>query len=247
MNTDLRWKKWGKLDPYYAVLTDDQFRGETEAGREEFFARGRRAIDIALSTLESKFGAIRHGRALDFGSGVGRLVAPLARQFNEVVGVDISEDMNEEAAKNCAEQGLSNTKFVISDDDLSRVEGNFDFVHTFIVLQHMPVKRGEQVIRAMLGKLNPGGGAMIHISLKRNQSLARRVVYFARHHIPLTNQALNLLQGRPLSDQPIEMNEYNLLNLIDTFRAYSIPDVLVALENHGACITARLYGVKSEN
>ena len=83
------WTRLGEADPLWAVSVAPGTRG----GRwdvEEFFATGRREVDAALGRA-AEFGLRpRRGRALDFGCGVGRLSAALARHADELVVVDIA-------------------------------------------------------------------------------------------------------------------------------------------------------------
>jgi 2-polyprenyl-3-methyl-5-hydroxy-6-metoxy-1,4-benzoquinol methylase len=73
--------------------------------------------------------------------------------------MDISESMLHEARRNAREADLGNIEFVISDTGLSRFEGDYDFVHSFIVLQHIQVARGEAIVRQLVGRFAPGGVA----------------------------------------------------------------------------------------
>ena len=82
---------------------------------------------------------------LDFGCGTGRLVIPLAEIADYVLGLDVSESMLWEARKNCKAHALNNVQLLKSDDTLSCLDGCFDFIHSFIVFQHIPVKRGIRI------------------------------------------------------------------------------------------------------
>jgi 2-polyprenyl-3-methyl-5-hydroxy-6-metoxy-1,4-benzoquinol methylase len=86
-DTDKEWEKFGKNDPYYGVLTKDEFRSKnlTEELKKEFFATGSSYINDLLDKIKrhiDKDFQIR--KALDFGCGVGRLVIPLAEISQEV-------------------------------------------------------------------------------------------------------------------------------------------------------------------
>lgn len=157
-DTDQAWREWGKVDPYFGVLTDEKFR--KGGARREFFASGEDLVASSLARLDEHFGPVHRGRALDFGCGVGRLCIPLARRFEHVVGVDISPGMLEEATANG--KGLP-IDFRLSDDTLSQVDGTFDLIFSFIVLQHMAVERGMEYLDRMLSMTNPGAGCVIEV------------------------------------------------------------------------------------
>src|SRR5450755_1479730 len=153
-NPDKSWEKLGKTDPYYGVITVDKFRAGKldEANRLEFFSQGRSHMARILSCAESATHRIARRRGLDFGCGVGRLVLPLATDagFSEVVGIDISPSMLAEAARNASLAQVNNVRFVLGDDRLSQLEGTFDFIHSCIVLQHIPIRRGLEIIGGLL-------------------------------------------------------------------------------------------------
>ncbi|HEX8424625.1 MAG TPA: class I SAM-dependent methyltransferase [Pyrinomonadaceae bacterium] len=166
-DTDLDWQRYGKEDPYYAVLSADRYRREylNEQTLEEFFTSGRENIDYILNVIRTQVDpSYRPVRALDFGCGVGRLVTALAANAASVVGVDVSPDMLQEAKRNCAARGLQNVEFVLGDEELSRVEGQFDLITSYIVFQHIPVARGEILFRNLIGHLQEGGVAAVHFT-----------------------------------------------------------------------------------
>jgi SAM-dependent methyltransferase len=167
MSTDLAWKQWGDKDPYYGVITDEQYRSRnlTAESKKAFFESGRLHVEHVLATcaaqLKRKFEA---KRVLDFGCGVGRLVVPFARRAEQVVGIDISEGMLAEARRNCDEQELRNVTLLLSDDELSALEGSFDLIHASIVFQHIEVPRGRELFRRLLLRLAPNGMAAVHFT-----------------------------------------------------------------------------------
>src|SRR4051812_3426092 len=94
--TDSDWEKFGRIDPYYGVLSHDRFHAAAEAGeaRQAFFQSGESHIDLVFRTIREHCDAdFAPQRAFDFGCGVGRLVIPLARRAARVVGADISDAM----------------------------------------------------------------------------------------------------------------------------------------------------------
>ena len=162
-NSDKDWERFGKTDPYFAVLTAPEFHGRlSEPERAKFFASGETHIDTILSIIRERLDpSFAPARSLDFGCGVGRLVLPLARRSRDVTGVDVSPSMLAEARRNCDSAGAKNVTLVQGDDDLSAAGGPFDFVHTYIVLQHIPSERGEKLVRNLAAKLAQIGRAHV--------------------------------------------------------------------------------------
>lgn len=167
MSTDIEWEKWGAKDPYYGVLTHPKFRSAalTEEAKAEFFALGRLHVDHVLHLCRTYLDdGFAPSRVLDFGCGVGRLVVPFAQSGAQVVGVDISQSMLEETRRNCAAAGVGGVTLVRSDDALSLVEGDFDLVHTCIVIQHIENARGLLIFRELVRRIRPGGMGALHVT-----------------------------------------------------------------------------------
>lgn len=167
MSTDTEWEKWGRQDPYFGVITAERFRSDrlNDEALAEFFVSGEHHVEGVLRSCRNYFGSdFAPKRILDFGCGVGRLVVAFAREADEVVGVDISESMLAEAARNCANRELGNVRLARSDDKLSQVSGTFDLVHSAITLQHIDVTRGRQIIQRMLQLLVPGGVMAVQLT-----------------------------------------------------------------------------------
>jgi 2-polyprenyl-3-methyl-5-hydroxy-6-metoxy-1,4-benzoquinol methylase len=234
MNSDEAWSKWGKTDPYFGVLTHSEYRSDTlESNREQFFASGVRKIDSYLERYRRMIGDLPMGSALDFGCGVGRLSLALSRQFGAVTGVDISPDMLAEAERNAQVQRLGNVQFVLSDDDLSRAPGTYDFVFTYIVIQHIPVYRGTKIIDQLLSRVRPGGGCMVHVSTRHYGGLKSRVARFVRQKVPGGGQVVNLIRGRPMNTPTIDMNEYDVPEIVAQFDRAGMKELIVFAEDHG--------------
>lgn len=232
---DRDWEKLGATDPYWAVLTDDSFHRDslTPENIAEFFARGEQDVANVFAAIEKCIAPdFRPARALDFGCGVGRLVIPMARRCAEVVGVDVSDAMLGEARRNADRAGVANAEFVQGDDALSRVTGKFDFVHSYIVLQHIPVRRGEAMTRRLLELLEPGGVGALHYTYATGLSATSRALLWARMNVPLANPALNLLLGRKPAHPVMQLNEYSINRLLGILQGAGCRDVHGILTDH---------------
>jgi SAM-dependent methyltransferase len=232
---DLDWERFGQADPYFAVLSDERFHRErmTDADRAAFFDSGRehvaRVLDIVRERLDPAFAP---ARALDFGCGVGRLLLPLAERCAEVTGVDVSAAMLAEARRNCEAAGLANVRLVPSDDGLSRVEGRFDFVHSYIVLQHVPVRRGERLVALLAERLAPGGVGMFHVTYTQPMPPLGRALYWARTRVPGAHGLLNLALGRARRTPLMQVNAYSVTRLLELLRARGCAEAHVRFSDH---------------
>lgn len=235
-NSDQNWEAFGKTDPYFGVISEDRFQNDRldQNAREEFFASGddhvASVIDTIRRTLAPDFAP---ARCLDFGCGVGRLVIPLARRFPEVTGLDISASMLAEAKKNAEQSGVSNIKLLTSDDQLSQLEGRFDLIHSFIVLQHIPKARGEQLLRQLIGKLNSGGVAALHFTYYNNLPKYMKLHRWLRETVPFMHYIFNLTKGRRFNTPYMMMENYDVNRLLRIIKEEGITDLHLELTHHG--------------
>jgi SAM-dependent methyltransferase len=148
------WERFAETDPYKYILTSME---SDDPG--EFWQSGERTVRAELlPTVRAS--AVRTVVGLELGCGVGRLALPLARHFDEMLGVDISQGMVHRATSFALDNGIRNASFLsISgpEDFLSRV-GNYaascDFIYSLLVFQHIPdfsiIEGYLQVIRILL-------------------------------------------------------------------------------------------------
>jgi 2-polyprenyl-3-methyl-5-hydroxy-6-metoxy-1,4-benzoquinol methylase len=153
------WETWAADDPLFAILSDPtKLGGKWDI--EEFMAHTPELDDVFA--LVEKYDLLAgHSRALDFGCGVGRITQALAKRFDSVFGIDISESMVAKA-KQLNEHG-DRVRYVTG--DLSVLSGRkFDFIFSVYVIQHVPRSMQRDVLRSLVGLLTPDGLLAIQIS-----------------------------------------------------------------------------------
>jgi SAM-dependent methyltransferase len=239
----------GQTDPYFAVLTAPEFHGQLSGdARAKFFDSGEKHIETILSIIRERLdSSFAPDRALDFGCGVGRLLIPLATRCKEVTGVDVSPSMLAEARRNCDAVGATRVQLVQGDDELSGVRGSFDFVHSYIVLQHIPVGRGERLVRNLAAMLAPGGVGMFHVTYRSGiTGLSSRLRYWVRVNAPAASWAINLARGRARSAPVMQMNQYSITRLLDILCNEGCREVHVRFSDHGGAQGVLLFARKSD-
>lgn len=248
-DSDRDWERFGQTDPYYAVLAAPQYHGTpSEVHRKEFFRSGETHVAEIFSIIRSRLDpAFAPSRALDFGCGVGRVLIPLGARCREVTGVDVSHAMLAEARRNCDNAGLTNVHLLTSDDKLSTVEGEFDLVHSYIVLQHVPARRGENLVQQLAARLAMGGIGVFHVTYARPvSSPVSRLVYWARTQVPGAHWALNLARGRPIRTPLMQSNRYSVTRLLDILWRQGCPEVHVRFSDHQGYRGVLLFGRKAD-
>ncbi|MBI5477859.1 MAG: class I SAM-dependent methyltransferase [Deltaproteobacteria bacterium] len=212
------WKRWGETDPYFGVFSGDEYRTGRldDAARDRMFASGETHVEELFSAVRRHYDAqFSPGRALDFGCGVGRVALALARRSQSTVGVDISQGMLDEGARNAARYGVSNVEWVLGDDGLTRLSGAFDFVHSMLVFQHIRPANGYRIMQRMLSALSPGGVAALHVIYRLDQPRRVAAARWVQGHVPGANLLVNALKRRPLGTPNMEANVYALPRVFD--------------------------------
>ena len=161
-----QWTLLGETEPHWSVLTNDEFKSDqlTEAAVDAFYKSGEDSARI-IDLFEQRTGVkARHGVCLELGCGVGRITEHLAKRFDKVIGVDISPGnlklCNERMA--AVEAQNVTTRSVSGIEDFDALP-EFDFFYSVIVLQHNSPPIQKAILRTLLGKVRPGGGALFQI------------------------------------------------------------------------------------
>lgn len=245
LSTDKAWEKFGREEPYFGVLAEERFASRRiEENREAFFASGTAVASNVFKRFEKHFGPLPVGAALDHGCGVGRLTCSLSSKFSSVLGIDVSPSMLAEATSNARKFGIANVRFALADDRLSNAQGPFDFINSFMVLQHVPVRRGLIIIEHLVNRLRAGGGIHLHVSI-RTDRLRSRALWWASHHIPGVKIWQNIFARRPWNAPAMQMNDYPIGRVLSLFASHGISELLVATEQHGQFLTCSFLGRKS--
>ncbi len=231
-DTDRDWQALGELDPCWAVLTGEPFRGADLSDAETLNAileSGRQHVARIWDVIELHLGGpFAPHRALDFGSGIGRVAIPLAERCGEVVGVEVAESMLAKARSVCERLGLHNLRFVTSDDALGEVVGTFDLIHSYIVFQHIPPSRGLQLLRRLIDKLAPDGVGVLHV-LYHNPDMAS----FPTNLLKVAWRWLR----RPFRRVPqMQMNVYLLNEVFRLVQEAGGRRMQVLPTDHGGCL-----------
>jgi SAM-dependent methyltransferase len=149
------WNEFGRTDPMWAILTDGP--GGNRWGADAFFAAGLPTVDYVLRRAGELGLPAERRRALDFGCGLGRLTQALAHHFEHVDGVDIAATMID-GAREHNRHGERVAYHVNTASDLSLfADDSFDFVFTYVVLQHIHPRYTLRYLLEFLRILKPGG------------------------------------------------------------------------------------------
>lgn len=166
-----RWEELGREDPLWAILSAPERRGGGW-DVDEFFRTGEAQIAALLAWLDELSVAPPPRRALDFGSGAGRLTRALAARFEQTAGVDIASSMVALAERHNAHP--DRCRFTVYDGRrLPFPAAHFDLVVSFITLQHVPPRAARRALRELARVLAPGGVLAFQEAAETCSALAR--------------------------------------------------------------------------
>jgi SAM-dependent methyltransferase len=194
------WEQLAEVDPLWAVLTRADKRGG-RWDRDEFLATGESEVAEVMDAAAELGWSTPRRQALDFGCGAGRLTRALGRRFETAVGIDISASMVETAR--ALNSDVERCEFrVNTSTDLGQFrDGEFDFVYSSLVLQHLP--NGELVrgyVAEFLRVVSPEGlvvfGLPARIGWPYRLALSRRL-YSALRRVGVGEQTI--LRRTPLT------------------------------------------------
>lgn len=210
------WDNFVKAGPYFAAIGHPKYSEAqlTPESEQEFFKSGEthiaKIVNLVKTHLDPDF---RPRNALDFGCGPGRLVVPLTHVAERVVGVDLNPHMIEAARISSRKFGAYEANFHLANELERGLPEKFDFIHSVIVFQHIPVKEGERIVGRLLDHLAPGGTGALHFTLHRDKPFWRKIINKTRVFWPI-NLCINLIQGNDANYPFAQMNSYDLTRLL---------------------------------
>ena len=166
----LSFEKWMKRDWNLRTEVDTYyFIGFESPNRELFWEMGKNRVKKYQETILKNYDTDKM-KALEVGCGIGRLLIPLSKIFEETIGVDISENMVKKCKENIND--IANCNVMVNNGlDFENLESNyFDFCLVNTVFQHIPKKEIIiNYIKEIHKVLKPGG--IFHFNIYTNDDV----------------------------------------------------------------------------
>jgi hypothetical protein len=117
--------------------------------------------------------------------------------------------------------------------------GSFDFIHSYIVFQHIPVPEGERIFEKLVSLLANDGIAAIHLTFEDTRPTLRRWASYFRSRSRIANSFANLMSGN--RHPPIQMNCYSMNRIFAILQHNTCSIFKVDFTDHGGFIGAMIY------
>jgi len=217
------WEQFGRDDPFYGVFSSNEYSGKLfdDDSVKRLYGSGDKHVKCILALAARHFDFHPVGDALDFGCGVGRLTLPLAEAFDNACGLDISEGMLSTAREAAKLRGIENVRFERISSGEQIPKARYQFVHTYITLQHMIVSEGERRFNELVGALSDGGVGAIHFTYGHVDGAIAHTLREILKRNAIARGLSNIMKKRAWNYPVMAMSKY------------SIPKMLGLLSDHG--------------
>ena len=247
--SDELWETYAQTDPYWSVLTEPQYKGEP--GPDElrvFFARGEKYVRRVSAAFDRYFDRqiSSADQALDFGSGVGRLLLPMAKKCGHVIGVDISPTMRRIARENAKRIKIFNF-MCISNDQIDEVEDStIDWLNSFITFQHIDTNIGYKIFDKLLKKVSPNGVVSMHFTLFKDTRKFNYIENNTKYFSSDQDGIRKIYAPNDMYDHDqIMMNDYDATKIIMIFNQNGFLTMVAEMEDQDGMHGAIFYAIKS--
>ena len=161
------WKVWGTYDPLWGVAAwPGKRKSDSQAWSDAEFERLGATDWQDFWTRWERYGVGPY-RCLEIGCGAGRLTSQIAKVFEEVIALDVSEGMIAEARQRVNNSAV---RFALSDGTrIPAEDSSVSGVFSAHVFQHFDsLEYAAYYFREVARILQPGGSMMIHLPVFRS-------------------------------------------------------------------------------
>ena len=205
------WDQAARDHVLIAILDSPETR-DPETAQESFDAAGSEAARSLLGFVHPD------ARVVDLGCGIGRVLRPLAAHCKEIVGVDISSEMLEQAESYLS--GVQNVQLVRTPGrTLPGEDGSVDFVYSLLCLIHVDRRSTFRYLGEIKRVLRPNGVAYLQFQDITTEPGLQKFLDVVDHDYPLefytVPEIRQFLQANGLDALTIEAaREYVLVTAV---------------------------------
>jgi SAM-dependent methyltransferase len=239
------WDEFAAREPYFAVLTQPRFLRQQfdEATEAEFFRSGEQYVYDLVLTLSRVAPRFIPRSVLEYGCGVGRLLIPLARAYDNVTGVDISPSMLRHARAHLDRAELPSVE-LMDTEAFAGDDRTFDLVNCFLLLQRLRPAEGLALLQRLARRVREGGVGVFHVPYRNEASAGVKLTRGLRARVPGANRLFNVAR-RQAADMPlIESHAYDLGEVLALLKENGFEDPQLHFTGHGDLEGVVIYAAR---
>jgi ubiquinone/menaquinone biosynthesis C-methylase UbiE len=180
-----QWDEIARENPFYGVLSLNEYEVASAVDVEKFWESGRKDVDNFLALLD--LGDTRDLSMLEIGCGLGRMTHHFEQRFRKVYALDVSPTMLERARGYWGKS--QSIEWILGNgEDLHQLgDSSVELVFSFMTLQHVPEASSVlQYISEASRVLTEGGTAFLQFRVRPGgMSLSAVKHYLATQAPPL--------------------------------------------------------------
>jgi ubiquinone/menaquinone biosynthesis C-methylase UbiE len=238
---DLTWEEKARLNPLFAVMSDEVFKDSgTEFNEQQlktFYEQGERFWKKWLRQMlwDKSEDEIRNTSILEYGCGMGRIINQAAAMGMKAAGLDISSSQLEYARNFCP--NAKNIDFLLLDEKgaIPVGDGAFDIVYSYAVLQHIKQSSAlESAISEICRVVKKGG--LVRVQVRSQHAYLSYLQYKWFHSINLETSSwcFYLRKTGPIYLPVIRKNKHT--NWVGACANYSIATLLKRFSSQGVAV-----------
>jgi len=110
------------------------------------------------------------------------------------------------------------------------IRDKIDFVHSYIVFQHITPRRGEILFASLLSSLCDGGIGAVHFTYADQSGWKTRAYNWCREKVPGVSNVLNIMKGRNWNTPCVQMKAYSLSRIVELLYEHGCGDIYALLD-----------------
>lgn len=99
---------------------------------------------------------------------VGRVLIPFPKYSDETIFIEVPDVLLKECVLNCIENKIPNLRLLNATENTTSFSEKVDLIYTYIVFQHIPVRKGILILLKLLDNISENGIGVLHFTFSKN-------------------------------------------------------------------------------
>lgn len=236
---ELSWEDKAKINPLFAVMSDDIFKESgvefTEEQLAVFYEQGERFWKRWLQSLGWDKYDLSQLKIMEYGCGMGRIINQAAIVGFKSTGVDISASQLDFARKFCPNANKIDFLLLDNSGRIPIPDESFDIVYSYAVLQHI---KESSALKKAIGEIcrTVKKGGRIRVQVRSQHNYLSRGNYRFYHAFNFENASLSFYLRKlgPIYVPKLKFSKHT--NWVGACVYHSMSNLLNQFNDHGVII-----------